>query len=491
MNELTSTALLLAVFGLLMAASVVSSRTIERLGVPVVLVFLLLGMLAGSEGVGGIAFEDYQFAFRAGTAALVLILLDAGFNTPTASLRRGLGPAAVLATVGVAGTAALVAGFAWLLGMSKGESLLLGAVVSSTDAAAVFAVLRGGNLRLSQRVGAVIEMESGMNDPMAVILTVAVTSILGGEAVSRSRLLLAVPVQLAVGVGIGFLVGTAARMMLQRMRLATAGLYPVLTLALGFFAFGITTLAHGSGFLAVYVFAATVGNSAIPYRNGLIRIHDAVAWLSQVSMFLMLGLLAFPSQLRPVAGSGLLIGLFLALAARPVMVAVCLLPFRLPWREIVYVGCVGLRGAVPIILASFPVLMGVQGATKVLNIVFFVVVFNSLLPGAMIRFLTRRLEMESSEVPAPLAALEINSTRLLSGELASFFISEPLAVCNVAIARIPFPEHCSAVLVVRGEELIAPRGSTVLRPGDHVYVFCRPEDKPFIQFLFGRPQEHG
>jgi cell volume regulation protein A len=192
-----------------------------------------------------------------------------------------------------------------------------------------------------------------------------------------------------------------------------------------------------------------------------------------------------------VAGNGLLIGLFLALVARPVVVALCLLPFGMPWREIVYVGCVGLRGAVPIILASFPVLMGVAGAMKVFNIVFFVAVFNSLVPGAMIRFLTRRLGMESSDVPAPLAALEINSTRLLNGELASFFITEPLAVCNVAVSRVPFPEHCSAVLVVRGEELIAPRGSTVFKPGDHVYVFCRPEDKPFIQFLFGRPQEHG
>lgn len=488
---MTSTALLLAMFGLLMAASAVSSRSIERLGVPVVLVFLLLGMMAGSEGLGGFAFENYQFAFKAGTAALILILLDAGFNTPTSSLKVGLGPAAVLATVGVAGTAALVAGFARVVGMSWPESLLLGAVVSSTDAAAVFAVLRGGNLRLSQRVGSIVEMESGLNDPMAVILTIAVTGLMAGEKLTGSRLLLAVPIQLVLGVAIGFAVGTAGRMVLQRMRLATAGLYPVLTLALGFFAFGITTLAHGSGFLAVYVFAATIGNSAIPYRSGLIRIHDAVAWLSQISMFLMLGLLAFPSQLRPVLGRGLLIGLFLALVARPLVVALCLLPFRLPWREIIYVGCVGLRGAVPIILATYPVLMNVPGAMNVFNIVFFVVVFNSLIPGAMIRYLTRRLELESADVPAPLAALEINSTRLLNGELASFFISEPLAVCNVTISKIPFPDHCSAVLVVRGEELIAPRGSTVLRPGDHVYVFCRHEDKPFIQFLFGRPQEHG
>jgi len=489
-DEITATALLLALFGLLMAVSVLSSRSIERLGVPVVLVFMLLGMLAGSEGIGGVGFSDYRFAFRAGTAALILILLDGGLNAPMAALRRGLAPATVLATVGVAGTAALVAGFAMQLGMSRSESLLLGAVVSSTDAATVFAVLRGGNLRLAPRVGAIIEMESGINDPMAVILTVAVTGILAGQPISASRLLIDVPVQLVAGVSIGFLIGLAARGLLQRMRLSTAGLYPVLTLALGFFAYGITSLAHGSGFLAVYVFAVTLGNSAIPYRNGLTRIHDAVAWLSQISMFLMLGLLVFPSQLRPVMGRGMAVALFLALVARPVVVGLCLAPFGLAWREIVYIGWVGLRGAVPIVLATFPVLAGVDPQLKVFNTVFFVVVANSLIPGTTIRFLTRRLGLESPDSPTPLAALEINSTRLLSGELVSFFISELLAVCNVPISSVPFPERCSAVLVVRGEELIAPRGKTVLLPGDHVYVFCRPEDKPFIQFLFGRPQEH-
>lgn len=491
MGELTTTALLLAIFGLLMAVSVISTRTIERLGVPVVLVFLLLGVVAGSEGLIGIDFADYRFAFRVGTGALILILLDGGLNTSIAAIRQSVKPAAILATFGVLGTAGLVAGFASLLGLSWGESILLGAVVSSTDAATVFAVLRGGNLRLPKRVGTTIELESGINDPMAVILTVAATSALGTDPMSRLAMIVGVPLQLLIGLIVGVVLGMAARMLLKAVRLSTAGMYPVLTLAVAFFAFGLATLANGSGFLAVYVVGVVLGNGTIPYRNGLIRIHDAIAWLCQISMFLMLGLLVFPSQLKAVAWSGMLIALFLAFVARPVVVAACLAPFRFPLKEVIYIGWVGLRGAVPIILATFPVLSKVPGDMKVFNLVFFVVVFNSIIPGASIRWLTRRLKLEAPDEPSPLAALEINSTRLLNGELLSFFVSDVLAVSNVAIARIPFPKEASAVLLVRGEELIAPRGSTVLRPGDHVYVFCRTEDKPFILFLFGRPQEHG
>jgi potassium/hydrogen antiporter len=490
MTELIATALLLAIFGLLIAASVLSSRAIERMGVPVVLLFLVLGMLGGSEGIGGIEFSDYRLAFRIGTAALILILLDGGLNTPLASIKESIRPAGVLATFGVAGTAGLVAVFGHWTGLSWSECLLLGAVVSSTDAAAVFAVLRGGSLRLTRRVGTTIELESGVNDPMAVILTLGVISVLAGQTVSYGRLALGVPLQLAIGLVVGAGFGVSAKWLLRSLRLSTAGLYPVLVLGLAFLSFGVATLAHGSGFLAVYVTAVVIGNSRVPFHSGLVRIHDAIGWLSQISMFLVLGLLVFPSQLRPIAGVGIAVALFMAFIARPVVVALCLLPFGFKAKEIAYIGWVGLKGAVPIILATFPVLAGTPEGMKVFNIVFFVVVCNALVPGATIRFLTRRLGLEALEAPPPIAALEINSTRLLDGELLSFTITEPLAVCNVPLSKIPWPHNSSAVLLVRGEHLIAPRGSTVLSPGDHVYIFCRTEDKPFMQFLFGRPEEH-
>lgn len=487
-SEFTSTALLATAFGVLLAASVLLNRALERLGVPVVLLFLVLGMLAGSEGIGGIEFEDYQFAFRLGTLALVLILFDGGFHTPIANLRGCWAPAGVLATVGVVATAALVAGFSYWMGLPWSESLLLGAVVSSTDAAAVFSVLRGGNLRLPRRMGTTLELESGLNDPMAVILTVAVAEAILHQKPPTWMIALEVPMQLAIGLGAGLLLGFGTRLLLPRIRLGTGGLFPVLTLAVALLAFGAATLLHGSGFLAVYTAAMVLGNSPIPYRSGLSRVHDALAWLSQTGMFLMLGLLVFPSQLWPVAGIGLVISLFLAFVARPLAALVCLLPFRMPLREVGYIGWVGLRGAVPIILATFPVLAGVPDSIHLFNVVFFVVVINAIVPGATIRALTLRLFRGTVGTPAPAAAIEINSTRMVSGELLSFFVTPPVAVCDATLAEIPFPADAAAILVVRGEQLLAPRGNTVLQVGDHVYIFCRPADRPLIELLFGRPE---
>jgi cell volume regulation protein A len=487
-GELAAMAVLLAIFGLLMIVSVLGSRSLERLGIPVVLLFLILGMLGGSEGLGRIPFDDYRFAFRLGTVALILILFDGGFNTSLQSIKASIRPAAALATIGVAGTAAAVAGFGRLLHMPWPEALLVGAVVSSTDAAAVFAVLRGGALRLRNRVGTTLELESGINDPMAVILTLAVIDAVSGKPPSAWSLVLGIPVQLAIGLIIGGIIGLSARALVQRVRLSTGGLYAVLTLALAFAAFGLAAAARGSGFLSVYVVAVLLGNCRLPYRAGLTRIHDAVAWLSQIAMFLVLGLLVFPSKLLPVARDGLAIGLFLAFAARPLITFLCLLPFGFSRTEKAYIGWVGLRGAVPVILATFPVLAGVPNGTHIFHIVFFVVVVNALIPGATIRFVTRRLGMEAPEQPKPLAALEINSTRLLHGEIMSFFISPQLAVCDARLSQIPFPANSAAILIVRGEELVAARGNTVLQPGDHVYVFCQPEDRAFIELLFGRPQ---
>jgi len=491
MLELTSIAILIAVFGILMVTSVLSSRLLERLGVPIVLLFIVLGMLAGSEGIGGIEFEDYALAFRLGTIALILILFDGGLNTPLASIRSAFLSAGILATVGVIGTAGMVALGGRLFGLSWQESLLLGAIVSSTDAAAVFAVLRGAGLQLNRRVRTTLEIESSVNDPMAVILTISVIQGITGDAPDWRWLLVSVPMQLLIGLLIGLACGWLTRVLLQRIRLTTSGLYPVLTLGLAFLAFGAATLAQGSGIMAVYTAAVVLGNSHVPYRAGLARVHDGLAWLSQIAMFVMMGLLVFPSQLLPVAGQGLGIAAFLAFIARPLVVALCLLPCRFPAKETLYMGWVGLRAAVPIILATFPLLSGIPGAGKVFNIVFFVVVANSaLLPGATIRFVTRRLGLQMPDTPTPTAALEINSNRLLRGELMSFFVTDVLAVANMPLSRIPFPPHASVVLLVRGEELIAPRGSTVLQPGDHAYVFCRPEDRPFLELLFGRSQEH-
>jgi cell volume regulation protein A len=489
-NEPFTIALLLATVGVLLAVSVLSSRITDRLGVPFGLVFLVIGILAGSEGLGGIEFENYGFAFRLGTVALVLILFDGGFNTPLGAVRRALAPAGVLATVGVVATAALAAAGARLIGFDWNEALLLGAVVSSTDAAAVFSALRGSGLHLRRRVGVTLEVESGVNDPMAVILTTIVTAnLLDPGAFAGWRLPLDIAVQLAVGAGLGLAIGYGGRALLQRRRLTAGGLYAVLTVALAFLAFGVPTLLFGSGFLAVYVAAVILGNGAIPYRTSLARVHDALAWLSQVSLFLLLGLLVFPSRLLDVAGVGLLLALFLVVIARPLVVALCLAPFRFSARETAFIGWVGLRGAVPIMLATFPVLAGAPGATRLFDIVFFVVVANAVLPGATVAWLTRRLGLAAREPPGPPAVLTIESLQPLRGELLSFYVDEALAVAGARLTELPFPEGASAMMIVRGRELIPPKGDTVLQPGDHVYVVSRPEDRPLLQLMFGRPEE--
>ncbi len=488
MTEPTSTAIFLTAFGLLLTVSVVFSRTLERLGVPVVLLFLVLGMLAGSEGIGGLAFDDYSFAFRVGVIALILILFDGGLNTSISSIRTSAKPASVLATFGVLGAAGLLALFCRFIGLSWSEALLVGAVASSTDAAAVFAVLRGGGIRLRPRIGRTLELESGVNDPLAFILTAAIVGHATGSSPVSWFLLLAVPLQIILGLGVGIGFGYGARALLIRLRPTAGGLFAVVTLAVAFLSFGFATLIGGSGFLAVYVAAVLLGNGPLPYQGGLRRIHDAIAWLSQITMFVMLGLLVFPSRLLDVAGIGLLLGLFLAFIARPVSVALCLLPFRFKPAEVLYLGWVGLRGAVPIILATFPIIAGAPGAERVFDIIFFVVVVNAIVPGASIRWLARRLNLEEPDKPAPAAVLEINSTRMLKGDILSFHVDKSLAVCDAALSQINFPKDAAAILIVRGEELLAPRGPTILREGDHVFVFCRPEDRPYIQLLFGRPE---
>jgi cell volume regulation protein A len=484
------TALLLTALGLLLGLSALLSRTAGRLGVPVALIFLAIGIAAGSEGFGGIPFEDYGFAFRLGTTALVLILFDGGLNTPLSAVREGLKPALALATFGVAGTAGVVALFAHLLfALPWMHALLLGAVVSSTDAAAVFSVLRSSGIHLKRRVGVTLELESGLNDPMAVILTLALTeALVSGEPLTWV-LLLHVAQQLAVGAACGVALGLGGRTLLDRVRLPAAGLYTVLTLGVALLAFGLPTLLEGSGFLAVYVAAVVLGNGRLPYRAGLTRIHDALAWLSQVAMFLVLGLLVFPSRVAQVAGLGLGLGLLLAVVARPLVVALCLLPFGFKPRETAYIGWVGLRGAVPIILATFPVLARAPGAQTVFDAVFFLVVVNAFVPGATVKHVTRWLGLEANAPPPPHAVLEISSAQALEGEVLSFHVAAASAVVGSPLSELPLPPGATVMLVVRGRTLVAPRGDTVFQTDDHAYVICAKEDRPLVQLLFGELEE--
>ncbi len=485
MNEPHATAIVLTILGVLMALSVAASRLAGRMSVPVAFLFLAVGMLAGSDWIGRIAFENYALAFRLGTISLVLILFDGGLNTSPAAVRRAWAPSSVLALFGTVGTAALMGVGAHLIGFSWPSAFLLGAIVSPTDAAAVFSVLRGSRVELTRRVATTLELESGLNDPIAVILTLALTR----HEVGSGRIALELAIQIVVGLAVGLFTGWAARLVIRRLRPAALGLLPVFTVAIAFASFGGATLLQGSGFLAAYVAALTIGAGPLPYRSGLLRVHDSLAWLAQVVMFLVLGLLSFPSRLWAVAPAALLLGLVLAFVARPLATALCLIPFRYRAREWGYVGWVGLRGAVPIILAIFPILAHAPEAEHIFDVVFFIVVVSAVIPGATVRRATKFFGVDVKGTPPPSAVLEIASTRPLHADLMSFYIEPASAVAHARVSELPFPAGAALMLIVRGDDLLAVRGDSTLEPGDHVYVFCKPEDRGMIRLLFGPPEE--
>ena len=478
----------LALSGLLLLASSLLSRVGSRLGLPVSLLFLVIGMLAGSDGPGGIWYDRFDLSYACGTTALVVILFAGGLNTNLADVRRAAAPAAVLATVGVIGIAALTALGAHLLGLTWPEAMLFGAIVSSTDAAAVFSVLDGVPLR--RRVARVLELESGLNDPVAVILTTAATLNLAGETLPAWRFGVDILQQLVVGLVLGVAVGALARWLLRHVRLSTPALLPTVTVAMALVAYGVTTQLDGSGFLAVYVAGIVVGNGRLPHQVTLQRFHESLAWLAQVAMFLLLGLLVFPSQLPPVAGRGLLLALYLAIVARPAVVGICLLPFGFAWREIVCIAWLGLRGAVPIILATVPVLMlGTPHAPErdlidEFDLVFFVVVVGAFIPGMSVRWLPHLLRLEEPLAPEPAASIDITTSEPMREEQHTFFIAPSSPAADRTLSELPLPEDVTIMLIVRGGQIIAPRGTTRLSAGDHAFILCAPARFAAVSAVF-------
>ena len=487
----TAVAIYLTVLGVLLVAGVLLSGVTARLGIPTLLAFLTIGMLAGEDGFGGITFNNYQLSFDISVTALVLILFDGGFNTPVATIRSGVMPAFVLATFGVLGSSGFVGWFLHsLFRFGWTESLLLGSIISSTDAAAVFSILRNVGLQLSKRVGRTLELESGLNDPVAVLLVAVLTQRLTrGQSPSLSDTAMTIVIALVVGIAVGTLIGWIAGRLLRIARPAASAFFPALAMAIAFLSFGVATLSGGSGFASVYVSALILGNVELPYRTGIVRVLDSFTWLSQLIMFSLLGLLVTPSEAMQMALAGLAFAFFSTLIARPLVALMCLAPFRFRLREIAYIGLVGLRGATPIILAIFPVVAHVQNGREIFNLVFFAVVVNTLFPGMIVRAMARMLGLGHDEPQKPPAILEIVSGRILrGGEFLSFTIEDASAVLDAFIRDIPMPEHSSILLLVRGDEVLAPRGEVVLHKGDHVYVLCKAADRPFVRLIFGLPE---
>ena len=391
----------LFVSSLLLLLSIFAWKVSSRLGIPALLLFLGIGMLAGSDGPGGIYFDDALLAQSVGVVALAFILFAGGLETEWQVVRPALGGALSLSTIGVLLTAMVVAVFALLvLHVSFLEGLLLGAIISATDAAAVFSVLGARNLQLTGKLLPLLELESGTNDPMAVFLTLGLTRLLTNPHESVVGVILLFVQQMGVGVVLGLLIGWVAIWLLNRLQLDVEGLYRVFTIALVLFTYGLTAILGGSGFLAVYLVGLLLGNSSVQRVDRLSRFHDGIAWLMQIGMFLLLGLLVFPSRLPAVLGSGLLITAVAVFVARPVSVFIALFPVKMSWQEKCFVSWVGLRGAVPIVLATFPLLAGLPRASLLFDLVFFVVLVSVLLQGASAPVVARWLGVIA---PGPVA----------------------------------------------------------------------------------------
>lgn len=460
----------------LILLAILASALSHRIGMPLLLVFLAVGMLAGEDGPGGIVFNDFGIAYSVGSVALAVILLSGGLNTRAESFRVGLKPAFVLATVGVVVTCVVTGAFAaWVLGFGLLQGMLVGAVAGSTDAAAVFALLHAKGLALKQRVSATLEIESGSNDPMAVILTIALLELIqAGQTTPGWETLGLFALQMGAGLVAG-LGGGRLLVWLTHWLPLERGMYPMLILAGGLVLYGLTTILGGSGFLAIYLAGVVVGNRSPREAPSIIEVHGGLAWLAQIAMFLMLGLLATPSDLIEHAPAALAIALVLMFVARPLAVWLCLLPFRFPWREQAFIAWVGLRGAVPIILALFPLLAGLPEAKTILDVAFFVVLVSLTLQGWTIPHLARRLRLE---VPPAAAAGERFELAKPDGgySFLGYRLPENAPVLGRAARDPHLPGNARPIAVLRGETAFTPDAAGDLAAGDRLYVLAHETD---------------
>lgn len=465
-GEVSQPAPAMAAAALLLLLGVGASRATGRFGIPAVLVFLVLGMLAGSEGPGGIEFANYDAARSLGVVALSFILFSGGFDTTPGEARSVARHAVVLATAGVVLTALVVGVLAGpILDVSLTTGLLLGAIVSSTDAAAVFAVLRSRRLGLAGRVRSTLELESGSNDPVAVFLTSAFLALRTDGNMPVAGIIGMFLAQLVVGAVVGVVVGRVSGLVINRLRLEYEGLYPAVLIAVVLLSFGLAGVLGGSGFLAVYLAGIVLSGVDLIHKKSLRRFADGLAWLMQIAMFLALGLLVFPSDLAPVAPRAMLLAAIVLFVARPLATLVLLVPARFGWGESLFISWVGLRGAAPIVLATFPFAEGFAEAELLFNVVFFIVLTSVLVQGTTVPVVARWLRVAAPEPPRRVVPLELVGPAG-GRDLHELRVQEGSVAAGRRVVDLGLPPGALIVLVTRDEEHLLPQGSTVLEAGD-------------------------
>ncbi len=471
--------------GILLCLSVLATLLSARSGIPILLIFMLIGMLAGESGPGGIEFESYTLAYSIGNLALAIILLDGGMRTRMETFRVGLKPALSMATLGVVVTSGITGLIAvYILDLSWLHGMLLGSIVGSTDAAAVFSLLSGKGMHLNQRVGASLEIESGTNDPMAIFLTITLIGLITGDMDGPMDTILFLITQFGIGAVAGLVGGAILVQMIKRIELA-AGLYPILVTGFGLALFALTALVEGSGFLAVYLAGLVLGNARLRDMESILPVLDGLAWLSQIGLFLVLGLLVSPADMWAMALPASLISLALIFVARPLAVLVSLVPFfRFNRREIGFISWVGLRGAVPVVLAIFPLMAGIPEGMLLFNVAFFVVLISLLVQGSTLPQMARLLKVEVPPELSPRRRSMLGIFQEDDFEMFLYTVSSE-AIDGVVVRQLTFPPHCRVAAVFRGENLLPASGSTRLAMGDVLCVIGRSNHLKTLNNMFG------
>jgi len=468
---------ILLIGSLLLFLSIVVGKTSYKFGVPTLLLFLAIGMLAGSDGIGGIRFDDPKMAQFIGIISLNFILFSGGLDTHWATVKPILKEGILLSTLGVLLTAVSLGTFVWFVtDFTIYESMLLGSIVSSTDAAAVFSILRSKSLALKTNLRPTLELESGSNDPMAYVLTIAFLSLVINQDQSFSAIILLFLQQMVFGAIAGFGFGKLSKLIINKIQLGFEGLYPVLVIALMFITFSATNFVGGNGFLAIYICAVYLGNQDLIHKKTILKMYDGLAWLMQIVLFLTLGLLVFPSEVLPYAGIGMLISLFLIFIARPVGVFISLIFFKMKLRRRFYISWVGLRGAVPIVFATYPLLAGIDKASVIFNIVFFISVTSVLIQGTTLAIVAKWLNVGLPDKVKIITEMDKFISDMPKTAMKEIEITANCYAVNKKIVDLGFPKNAIIAMIKRNGKYLTPNGSTVIESNDTLVVLSESVD---------------
>ncbi|MFS0577182.1 potassium/proton antiporter [Sporosarcina sp. 179-K 3D1 HS] len=477
---------LIFLIGFFLLSGVFMTKITSRAGVPALVLFMILGMVLGSDITGLIDFSDVHLAQTIGMVALIVIHFEGGLRTDWNHVRPNLGGAAVLATAGVIFTAAILAGAAhYLLGLGWLESFLLGSIVGSTDAAAVFSVMAGQNIR--KNMSSTLELESGSNDPMAMFLTIAFIEWLTRPEFSNGNpyLIPSFFIQMGMGLALGLGFGYLSSRLMNKIKLDASGLYAVLSMGLAISIYSVTTVTGGSGLLAVYVAGILIGNRELSHSHSIFRFHEGFAWLMQITMFVILGLLVFPNELTSwnLIWKGLVLSFVLMFIARPIAVFLCTMFFDYTFKEKLFLSWGGLRGAVPIVLATFPLLAGVPDPFLYFNMVFFIVLMSALLQGSTISIVASWLGLEAQPPPKRIHQLELISMGKANAEMLEVEISAHSPFLNQEVQTLGLPRETVISAIIRNGTLVMPTGKTMLEVGDVLYILTAKEQVPKVKLV--------